>query len=145
MQGDGREGPTTFDVPALKQLHEWQAEAQRKGELAPIPGPAASAPAPALSSPMPVAPPQAPPVDSYVAPAPATTDGAPLTDWMSPDELEAALAFGKPAVKAPSAVAPRTAHTTAPSAIPKWVVPLVAVGALGILLGAVALILVFAR
>src|SRR5690606_31265648 len=71
-------------------------------------------------------------------------ESGPLTDWMSPDELEAALAFGKTTAKVPTAVAPRNAHATAPPAIPKWVVPLVAVSALAILLGSVAVVLLFA-
>ncbi|MCZ7681181.1 MAG: hypothetical protein M5U28_21290 [Sandaracinaceae bacterium] len=89
---------------------------------------------------MPVAQPEPPASDPS---PPAVVEGQ-ITDWMSPEELQATLEAGAEKKKPRGAVPVRNVHSDAVAAPPSWLVPAIAVAAFVLLFASVALVLLFA-
>ncbi len=142
MATDREEGPTTLDVPSLAKLKEWQ-EARADAAPAAPPLGAAQPLGPAPGAPSAAAAPQVPYAPETALPG--SRDGPPITDWMSPEEVDAALAVGKPAAKRPPRAAPPRNPHTARSGPPPWLVPVICAGAFVVFFGTLALVLLLGR
>lgn len=142
---DDNEGGTTLDAPSLRDIEEWQADAKARESgpqaAAPIRFAAPAAPLPSSAAAVvPVAQPEPPASDPS---PPAVVEGQ-ITDWMSPEELQATLEAGAEKKKPRGAVPVRNVHSDAVAAPPSWLVPAIAVAAFVLLFASVALVLLFA-